>query len=74
MPAPLGILREARARCALPLVAIGGITPDHAPELIRHGADAVAVISALFDVPDTFAAARAFMAAFDHRTCASTPT
>jgi len=72
--APLAILREARARCALPLVAIGGITPDHAPELIRHGADALAVISALFDVPDTFAAARAFVAALDHRTCASTAT
>jgi len=63
--APLDILRRARAKCALPLVAIGGITPDNAPALVEHGADAVAVISALFDVADTFSAARAFAGCFD---------
>ncbi len=70
---PLDILRRARTRCALPLVAIGGIAPDDAPALIDHGADAVAVISALFDVPDTYAAARAFAACFDRCTSVATP-
>ena len=65
VPAPLDILRRARQICGLPLVAIGGITPDNAPALVEHGADAVAVISALFDVADTLAAARAFAACFD---------
>ncbi len=63
--APLDILRQARQTCELPLVAIGGITPENAPSLVEHGAHAVAAISALFDVADTFAAARAFAACFD---------
>ena len=36
----LQVLREARLRFALPLVAIGGITPDNAAPLIEAGADA----------------------------------
>lgn len=72
-PSP-GILRQARARCDLPLVAIGGITPGNARVLVEHGADALAVISALFDVPDTLAAARAFAACFDRCTTAALPT
>jgi thiamine-phosphate pyrophosphorylase len=31
-----------------PLVAIGGVTPDNAPDVFRAGADSVAMISALF--------------------------
>ena len=45
---------------ALPRVAIGGITPDNAPTLIDAGADALAVISALFGARDVRAAARRF--------------
>jgi len=62
--APLALLREAKHRLALPLVAIGGITPDNAPPLIAAGADSVAVISALFGAPDIRAAARRFGALF----------
>ena len=36
----------------MPVVAIGGITLDNAGALIAAGADAVAVISALFAAPD----------------------
>jgi thiamine-phosphate pyrophosphorylase len=36
----------------VPLVAIGGITLDNAPQVIGAGADLVAVISDLFDAPD----------------------
>jgi len=62
--APLALLQEAKQRLALPVVAIGGITPDNAPQLIAAGADGVAVISAVFGVPDIRAAARLFDALF----------
>ena len=59
-PAPLGLYREARVLLDSPIVAIGGITPENARTVIEAGADAVAVISALFDAPDIEAAARRF--------------
>ena len=53
---------RAAARCAtavgLPIVAIGGITPENAVRLVEAGADAVAVISALFQVTDSCARRR----------------
>jgi thiamine-phosphate pyrophosphorylase len=55
--APLRLLHEA-AEIKVPVVAIGGITAENAQVLIEAGADAVAVISALFDAPDIEAAAR----------------
>lgn len=56
------LLREAR-QFGLPLVAIGGITPDNAGMVVEAGADLVAVISGVFDAPDPAAAAQAY-----HRT------
>ena len=47
------------------VVAIGGITPDNAAPVIQAGADSIAVISALFEVPDIRAAARRCAALFD---------
>jgi thiamine-phosphate pyrophosphorylase len=58
------LLRDAR-RLGLPLVAIGGITPDNARDLVDAGADAVAVISALFGARDVRAAARRFSDLFN---------
>ena len=49
----------------LPLVAIGGITPDNAPPLIEAGADLLAVVSGVFDAPDPVAAARRCRSLFD---------
>jgi len=51
------LLRAAK-EFSLPVVAIGGITPDNAAGLIEAGADAVAVVSAVFDAPDVERAAR----------------
>ena len=48
----------------VPRVAIGGITPENAAQVITAGADAVAVISALFDARDIEAQARQFAALF----------
>lgn len=57
--ATLQLLRDAKS-LGLPLVAIGGITPDNGPALIEAGADAVAVVSALFARTDIAAEARRF--------------
>ena len=46
--ASLDLLDQARQRVNLPIVAIGGVTLDNAPELIAHGASLVAVVHALF--------------------------
>lgn len=61
--APVAVLSAARA-LGRPVVAIGGITVDNAPPLLRAGADFVAVISDLFAGPHIAARARAFAALF----------
>jgi thiamine-phosphate pyrophosphorylase len=58
------LLTAAKARLSIPVVAIGGITPRNAAPLLAAGADALAVISAVFDAPDVEAAARAFADVF----------
>jgi thiamine monophosphate synthase len=66
--APMSILGEAKRRPGLPVVAIGGITVDNAPQLIAAGADSVAVITALFGASDVKAAARLFSGIFSRST------
>lgn len=58
--APLAIFAAARRSFALPLVAIGGITLQNAPQAFAAGADAVAVISAVFDAADVAERAAGF--------------
>lgn len=58
--ASLALLREARKNLNLPIVAIGGITPENAPQVIEAGVNAVAVISGLFKSRDIRAAAAAY--------------
>jgi thiamine-phosphate pyrophosphorylase len=58
--APLTLLTEAQQALQVPIVAIGGITLHNAPQVVNAGADAVAVISAVFDTPDIAQAAQAF--------------
>ena len=65
--APLALLREARRRLSIPVVAIGGITHENAPQLIAAGAHSLAVVSALFDADDVELAARRFNALFEQR-------
>jgi thiamine-phosphate pyrophosphorylase len=62
--ADVGLLRQARAELAAPLVAIGGITSQNGAALIEAGADALAVISALFDAADISLAAQEFSKLF----------
>ena len=61
------LLRDA-ATLQVPLVAIGGITPDNARPLIDAGADLIAVISGVFDAPDPIKAARAYLSCFQDET------
>ncbi|QGU33900.1 thiamine phosphate synthase [Thermochromatium tepidum] len=58
-PAP-DLLTAARGRVALPLVAIGGITPHNGRSLITAGADMLAVVTGVFAQPDITAAACAY--------------
>lgn len=60
------LLRDARA-LGLPLVAIGGITPDNGAPLVAAGAEFLAVVSALFGAPDVRTAARQLTALFASR-------
>jgi thiamine-phosphate pyrophosphorylase len=54
------LLRQARREMAIPLVAIGGITVHNGAQLLEAGADALAVISAVFGVTDIQNTARQF--------------
>ena len=57
-PVGLEAVREARRRVSIPLVAIGGINARNAARVLRAGADAVAVLSAVCFAPDPEGAAR----------------
>ena len=61
---PPELLGRARA-FDVPVVAIGGITPDRAPALIDAGADLLAVVSDLADAPDPEARAREYARLFE---------
>ena len=54
----LELLREIRRKVSLPILAVGGIHRENVREVIRAGADGVAVISAVAGAPDITAAAR----------------
>lgn len=54
----LETLREIRGAVSIPVVAIGGINKTNTPEIIKAGADGVAVISAVVSQPDVTAAAK----------------
>lgn len=62
--APQGLERieQWRARIGrLPLVAIGGLTPDRAPAVVAAGADSLAVITDFVTAPDPEARVRAWL-------------
>lgn len=54
------LLDAARAAVALPIVVIGGMTPQNATPLVARGADMVAAISSVYASHDPEEAARAF--------------
>lgn len=62
--AEVPMLQAARRELNVPIVAIGGISPQNGAALTAAGADALAVISALWNAPDIEQAARDFSTLF----------
>ena len=60
-----GLLREASRRLSIPIIAIGGITPENGASLIEAGADALAVVHGVFGQDDITAAAARYAALFE---------
>ncbi len=58
------ILLQARAELLIPLVVIGGMTPENAAPLVQRGAHMVAAITSVYQAHDPGAVVRAFNAIF----------
>lgn len=63
--ASLELLAAARQRLRLPIVAIGGITPENGARLIAAGADMLAAAEGVFNRKDIRAAAAAYARLFE---------
>lgn len=63
--APIELLIAARAQLSLPIVAIGGITPENGTALVAAGANALAVISGVLGQNDIEGAARRYVQLFN---------
>ena len=63
--ASLQLLRDAR-QFQVPVVAIGGINAANGAALVDAGADALAVLGAVWDAPDIGVAARAISSLFSY--------
>ncbi len=64
-PAELTTLQAAKLKISVPTVAIGGILPENAGQLLNAGADLLAVIGGLFDKDDIEESARQYKALFE---------
>lgn len=64
-PAELTTLQAAKLKISVPTVAIGGILPENAGQLLNAGANLLAVIGGLFDKDDIEASARQYKALFE---------
>jgi len=56
----LAALRAVVAACHLPVIAIGGITPERVPEVLKAGAWGIAVISGVLAASDPVVAAQRY--------------
>lgn len=61
----LAALAETVRRCPVPVIAIGGITPDNAASVIGSGASGIAVLSGLYAAPDPVRTAEAYCEALN---------
>jgi len=57
------LIQKLRGEIRVPVIGIGGITPDNVAAVIRAGADGVAVISAVCGAADPAAATRRLLEA-----------
>ena len=58
---PLAVLAQIKQAVRIPVVAIGGITPDNAIPVFQSGVDGVAVVSAIMTSADPAAVVRRFI-------------
>lgn len=65
--ASVELLRDAKKKLRIPIVAIGGITPENGASLIAAGADALAVIEGVFGQTGVRAAAERYARLFKNR-------
>jgi thiamine-phosphate pyrophosphorylase len=63
--AGLELLCEAKQKLRIPVVAIGGITPENGAHLLAAGADALAVVEGVFGQDDVRAAAERYTRLFN---------
>jgi thiamine-phosphate pyrophosphorylase len=61
-------LREAAAEAAVPVLALGGLTAERTPEVLRAGAWGVAAVSSLGGAADIETSTRAFLRALAETT------
>lgn len=59
----LALLTEVVRLSAIPVIAIGGITPEHTAEVLRQGAAGIAVLSGITRASDPLEAIEAYRAA-----------
>jgi len=69
LPDPLGVRAVGAVAAAVdvPVIAIGGVTVEHVPDLLAAGVHGVAVVAAVSEAADPAAATRALLAALDAR-------
>ena len=60
-PLGLGMVRQLAEASSLPLVAIGGIKPGNAGEVMAAGCSGVAVVTAIMNAPDPAEEVRSFL-------------
>ncbi len=67
-PANINLLTAAKSQINIPIVAIGGITPENAGQLVTAGADYLAVIQGIYGHPDPQLATRNYLNVLNSRT------
>jgi len=68
--APISLLSEAKNTINIPIVAIGGITPDTANILLAQGVSMLAIIQGIFGQAEVQAASREFVDIFNAHNAA----
>lgn len=63
--AGVDLIRRAKAALTIPVVAIGGITPDNGAVLVEAGVDMLAVVGGVFGQSDPRRAARRYTQLFE---------
>ncbi len=64
IPASIKTLQQAKQTLSIPIVAIGGITPDNGSVLIQSGADFLAVISGLYSASEPVAELKRYLSLY----------